>query len=100
MFWRGSSGGEQSFTGNAGAGRKQAHQGERKHGLAAAGFADEAERFAGSDAQGDVVDGADPALCRGQLNGDAVKIEKRAHLSIIFGSTQSNREKCSCGAMK
>lgn len=61
IFWRAFGCGEQSFAGDASAGRKQAHEGERKHGLAATGFADEAERFAGSDAQGEVVDGTDPA---------------------------------------
>jgi hypothetical protein len=98
VFWRRFSRGEQSFTRNASAGRKQAHQSERKHGLAAAGFADKTERFAGSDAQGNVANGTDPAGGGGEFHGEGVKIEKRAHVSMIFVSTESNRQKCSSGA--
>jgi hypothetical protein len=92
--------GEKGFAGDAGTGRKQAHQREREHGLAASGFANQAEGFTGSDVQGDIADRTHPALSGGQFDSDAAKIEKRGHISIIFGSVQCNGKKCSCGAIE
>ena len=52
--------GEADAAGEVRRGRKEAEQGEGGGGLAGAGLADEAEGLAGSDVEGDAVDGLVP----------------------------------------
>ena len=51
--------GEENFSGDLGLRREQAHDGERGDGFAGAGFADEAEDFAGGDGEGEIADGGE-----------------------------------------
>jgi hypothetical protein len=100
ILWRGFTARKQRLTVNTRTGREQAHQRERKHGLAAAGFTDKTKRFSGSNAQGDVIHRAHPTGSGGQFHRNATKFERRAHVSIIFGSTLSNRKMCSRRALE
>jgi hypothetical protein len=54
---------ESDAAGDLGGGWKQAQEGEGGGGFAGAGFADEAERLAGGDGEGDAIDGG--ALAEG-----------------------------------
>jgi hypothetical protein len=64
-------------TGAAGGGREQAQKRKREHGFAGAGFADEAERGAGVESEGNVSDRADPAGGSGKVDGEVADVEER-----------------------
>jgi len=74
---------EPGFAGVARAVGSEAHQGERENRLAGAGLADDAERFAGGEREGNVVDRANPAIERGKLDREAANVEARHHRDII-----------------
>lgn len=81
-----------SGAGDASAERKKTHEGEGEHGLAAAGFADEAEGFAGSDFEGDGIDGANAAGGRRKFDGEIAEVEERGH-GIMIGEMGGGGEK-------
>ncbi len=54
--------------GDPAAGRQQAEDGQRRHGLAAAGFADDAERLPRGEVQVDAVKGPDGAAAAGDVD--------------------------------
>ena len=60
-----------------GGGRKQAHQRERSHRLAAAGFADEPERLAGFDVERHVAHRMQRAARRRDVDREPVDLEQR-----------------------
>ena len=68
---------EEDVSGDAGGGRKQAHEGERGGGFSGAGLADEAESLAGSDGEGDGIDDGCGAEGYGEIadfeHGDGIK---------------------------
>ena len=60
------------------AARQQAHEGERGHGLAAAGFADDAQRLAAVDMKIDIADGVQNPGRHVDLDGQALDLEHRS----------------------
>ena len=83
---------EPGFAGDARAGREKSHQSKRKHGFAGAGLADQAERFARSDLERDVLHRTDPAGGRGKLDGEGTEVEKR-HGEIIEAKLEIRNSK-------
>ena len=81
---------EPGFAGNARAGREESHESERKHGLAGAGFADQAERFARCDAERDVSNGTDPAGGRGELDGERTDVEEHGEMIEMKGEKRNS----------
>src|SRR5579872_215477 len=71
-------------SGAARAMRFEPHQAKREHRLAAAGFPDQAERFAFVEAQRDFVYRAHPAARRRQLHGEIFEIEQGGHGNILI----------------
>ncbi len=77
--------------------RQQAQHGERRHALAAAGFADDAQRLAGTDRERHAVDGARDPVLGEELGLEALDLEQgRSHRSphmrrAMRGSRRSRR---------
>ena len=65
--------------------REQAHDRERRHRLAAAGLADDAERLALLDGEADAVDGVHVAAARLEVRAEVVDFEDR-HLRSALGA--------------
>ena len=59
--------------------RQQAHDGKRRHALAAARFADQSQGAAALQRQVDAVDGAHRAVVGGEGNGKLAQFEQNAH---------------------
>ena len=72
--------------------RHQPHDGERRHALAAAGFADNAKGPAGLQIEAEPVDHArDSAVLQVELDRQAPDFEQRAHRCLSFGLKASFR---------
>ncbi len=73
--------------------RQQAHQRDGQARLAAAGFADDAQRLALGEIEGDAVDGAQRATLGGVLDGQVADFEQghqsRRSLGLTIGSMAS-----------
>jgi hypothetical protein len=63
--------------------RRDAHQRKRKHGLAGARFADNAERFALRQRERDVIHRAHPAAWRGKFDNQSANVKAAGHGNII-----------------
>ena len=59
--------------------RHQAHDRERRHALAAAGFADQADGAAARHAEADAVDGAEQAAIRREVGLETANLEECFH---------------------
>ncbi len=68
--------------------RQQAHDGQRRHGLAAAGLADQAQALAGLQAQRDLAQDLCPTLGRRDLDAELLDLEQSHH-----GSPQRTRRR-------
>src|SRR5260370_1417751 len=70
----------------------QAQNRQRGNALAAAGFADNAQRFALAKVEADIVDRGDPAGIAAELDREIVDFEQMAHVSTFRrGSSTSRR---------
>lgn len=74
---------QQGLALGAGAGRRQAHQSERQHGLARAGLTDNADCLAFGEREGHLAHRAHPSAAGGQLDGEVGYGKPYGHLRII-----------------
>jgi len=74
---------EPGFAGTACSGRNETHQSQRQHGLAGAGFADNAEGLARGERERDIVDRSNPARGGGKLYSERANVEARRHENMI-----------------
>jgi len=87
LFWEGEEvfAVEENFAGGDGVGREQAEDGEGCCGFAGAGFADEAEDFAGRDGEIDVVHDGTRAGLGAEGDGEVADVEQRGHKDRVQG---------------
>ena len=100
---------KENLTGDPCLGRQQAHDGERSNGFAGAGFADQAEDFAGSDGEAEVADrgeevcgdsrprlSARPKGGSGEVDVQVADFEQRRH-GVMVAASQGCRPAATAG---